>query len=38
MDITRIVRDIGFRPRFDPTGAYKDYIGWIVAHQEFIAD
>ena len=38
MDITRIVHDIGFQPRFGPTAAYKDYVGWIVAHEDFIAN
>jgi len=37
MDITRIVEGIGFKPRFDPTCAYRDYIGWIDRHRDFMA-
>jgi len=38
MDIARIVRDTGFRPRFDPSAACKDYIDWVADRQDFIAD
>lgn len=29
MDIARISRDIGYRPRYGPTQAYDDYARWL---------
>lgn len=37
MDIGRIVQDIGFKPRFGPREAYRDYIDWVQENKEFIA-
>ncbi|MEO8975351.1 MAG: hypothetical protein ABI552_06285 [Casimicrobiaceae bacterium] len=37
MDIARIAEDFGFRPRFDPASAYRDFVEWIDHHRGFIA-
>lgn len=38
MDITRIAKDVGFKPLFGPKNAYDDYIDWIRRHQDFISN
>jgi len=37
MDIGRIVKDIGFKPRFGPREAHDDYIEWIQGHLDFMS-
>ena len=35
MDITRLERDIGFKPRFGPNEAYDDYMRWLLQNRPF---
>jgi UDP-glucuronate 4-epimerase len=35
MDITRMERDIGFKPRFGPNEAYDDYTRWLLENRPF---
>jgi nucleoside-diphosphate-sugar epimerase len=37
MSTARIKKDLGFVPRYAPAEAYGDYIGWLQAHEDFIA-
>jgi UDP-glucuronate 4-epimerase len=36
MDISRLVNDIGFMPKFVEQDAHDDYIGWILKNQGFM--
>lgn len=35
MDVGRLARDTGFRPRYGPREAYADYVDWLRAHPGF---
>lgn len=35
MDISRLANDLGYRPRYDMTAAYDDFIAWIGRHTDF---
>lgn len=36
MDVSRIMQDLGFRPRFGPVEAHQDYGQWIVDHEVWL--
>lgn len=37
MDVSRIARDFGFKARFGPAEAYRDYVEWIVEHKGYLS-
>jgi nucleoside-diphosphate-sugar epimerase len=36
MDVRRIAEDTGFKPKFGPREAHRDYLAWIRTHRQFI--